>query len=165
MDNKFKEINTLMLLKMGCTVSYEPKPIIDYEKVIYNKYCPKENCPPEQIAIIKESNLLLIKDYIIKQWETAKQEKSTYVKIDVRQYLCIDVETTPILVSKVYPKGNVILCGRDSVYVPKRYKNGSEIIITYNEIATVIESVVDVPYIIIRDPHNIIFFVHIVQKI
>lgn len=134
---------------MGCAISYEYKPKYepDRKKIILEKYSPKEVCPPEQIAVIKERNLLNIKEFLIKQWEKAKQEKLTFIELRFPiEYLCIDSDTIPVFIQKEFPDYRII-SGEKYVNVPKKYKNGLDIIITSDEIYNIAKSIINVPHI------------------
>ncbi len=130
MFNFSKSSNQLLLkLKMGNGMSHEK---------LIEKITPKKVCPDEIVREIKKKHLERIKDLVTTEWKYVKPNPN-HAEFHISIHDCRLVENE---YREVYIKDNH--CEK----VPIKYKNGFDVIVTYEEVVSIIRSIVSCPHII-----------------
>ncbi len=110
---------------------------MSHEELI-EKNTPNEVCPEETVCEIKKRNIEALKQVVTTQWEDVKHNPNQ-AEFDILiedRIRYVDHNYKKIYINGYYAR------------VPEKYKNGFNVIITYDDIISVIKSIVDVPHII-----------------
>ena len=135
---------------MGATVSsYE-----ELKKKVIEKNTPKEVCPPDEVFAIKKKHLERIKQLVTTEWEYYKRDPyNIELHISINECKYVDNNCKKVCVTDYRYE-----------YVPEKYKNGFDIIVRYDDVVSIIKSIINVPHII-RYENGHIFRIYIVQNI
>ncbi len=118
------------------------------------KFTPKDVCPDETIREIKKKHIELIKHLVTTEWECTKQNPyEAQFHISIQDCSLVDHNYRKVHIKDGY-------CEK----VPKKYKNGFDVIVNYNDVVAIIKSIVDVPHTISVE-NGWLFKIYIIQNV